>query len=196
MSGRSIDPAYLRYQYGTAEKLKVRIASHERYSKRAHDFRAWVLRWLDLAPGLTVLDVGCGSGAFHRALGKHDVRVIACDRSPGMAQEVLAQAAQYRLSVGVCHADAEALPVAAGSCDRVMANHMLYYVPDQERALRELRRVLKPGGRIVMATNAADHGRRFRELHNEVAGELVDLYRKRHATAGHAFGSDTPCPEE
>ena len=164
MSERSTDPAYLRYQYGTAEKLNIRIASHERYSERALDFRAWVLQWLDLAPGLTVLDVGCGSGAFHRALGRHDVRVIACDRSPGMVQEVLAQAAQYRLPVGACQSDAEALPFAAGSCDRVMANHMLYHVPDQEQALRELRRVLKPGGRVVMATNAADHSRRFRVL--------------------------------
>ena len=51
MSGRSVDPAYLRYQYGTAEKLKIRIASHERYSERALDFRAWVLQWLDPAPG-------------------------------------------------------------------------------------------------------------------------------------------------
>ena len=172
MGGRSVDPAYLRYQYGTAEKLNIRIASHERYSERALDFRAWVLQWLDLAPGLTVLDVGCGSGVFHRALGQHDVRVIGCDRSPGMVREVLAQAAQYRLPVGACQADAEALPFAAGSCDRVMANHMLYHVPNQERALRELRRVLKPGGRIVMATNAADHGRRLRKLHDEVAGEL------------------------
>lgn len=171
MSERSTDPAYLRYQYGTAEKLNIRIASHERYSERAHDFRAWVLQRLNLAPGLTVLDVGCGPGAFHRALGPHGTQIIACDRSPGMVQEVLAQAAEYRLPVGACQADAELLPFAAGSYDRVMANHMLYHVPDQEQALRELRRVLKPGGRVVMATNAADHGRRFRELHDDVAGE-------------------------
>ena len=92
MSERATDPAYLRYQYGTAEKLKIRIASHERYSEQALDFHAWVLQWLDLARGLTVLDVGCGSGVYHRALGRHDVRIVACDRSPGMAQEVQAQA--------------------------------------------------------------------------------------------------------
>ncbi|MAG37204.1 MAG: hypothetical protein CL878_13300 [Dehalococcoidia bacterium] len=53
----------------------------------------------------------------------------------------------------------------------VMANHMLYHVPNQEQALREMRRVLKPGGRVVMATNAVDHGQRFRELQAEVACE-------------------------
>ena len=190
MSGRATDPAYLRYQYGTAEKLKIRIKSHERYSERAQDFRAWVLQWLDLARGLTVLDVGCGSGAFHRALGRHDVRVIGCDRSPGMVQEVLAQAEQYRLPVVACQADAEALPFASGSCDRVTANHMLYHVPDQERALRELRRVLKPGGRVVMATNAADHGQRFRVLHAEVAGQLG--YTSAGSSAGRFTLDDLP----
>ncbi len=44
-----------------------------------------------------------------------------------------------RLPVVACQAEAEALPFAAGSCDRVMANHMLYHVPHQEQALRELR---------------------------------------------------------
>ncbi len=185
MSRKATGPAYLRYQYGTAEKLKIRIASHERYSEQALDFHAWVLQWLDLAPGLTVLDVGCGSGVYHRALGRHRTRVIACDRSPGMAQEVLAQAEQHRLPVVACQAEAEGLPFAAGSCDRVMANHMLYHVPHQEQALRELRRVHKPGGRVVMATNAADHGQRFRALHAEVAGE------RSYTPAGNSAGRFT-----
>ena len=133
MSRRSTDPAYLRYQYGTAEKLNIRIESHKRYSEQALDFHAWVLQWLDLAPGLMVLDVGCGSGVYHRTLGRHDVRIIACDRSPGVAQEVMTQAEQHRLPVVACQAEAEALPFAAGSCDRVMANHMLYHVPIRSR---------------------------------------------------------------
>ena len=70
------------------------------------------------------------------------------------------------------------------------ANHMLYHVPDQERALRELRRVLKPGGRVVMATNAADHGQRFRVLHAEVAGQLG--YTSAGSSAGRFTLDDLP----
>ncbi|MDP8921644.1 MAG: class I SAM-dependent methyltransferase, partial [Chloroflexota bacterium] len=94
------------------------------------------------------------------------------DASFGMLREARRRALDGGLSVPVLQAYAEALPVADAAYDRVMANHMLYHVPDQVRALREMRRVLRPGGRVIMATNAADHMARLHELHCQAAEAL------------------------
>lgn len=60
--------------------------------------------------------------------------------------------------------DAQAIPYRDGCFDAVIANHMLYHVPDRPRAIRELHRVLRPGGRLFAATNGADHLREIAAL--------------------------------
>ncbi len=59
-------------------------------------------------------------------------------------------------------ADAQHIPVATASCDAVVANHMLYHIPDRARALDEIRHVLKPDGILLAATNGVGH---MAELH-------------------------------
>jgi len=65
---------------------------------------------------------------------------------------------------GWAAADAQAIPFMTGSFDVVTANHMLYHVPDIARAAREIRRVLRPGGRLVAATNGKPHMRQLYAL--------------------------------
>ena len=81
----------------------------------------------------------------------------AIDQSPGMLR---AHPARGKLSVG----DAQALPFADSSFDVVMANHMLYHVPDIEQAVLEARRVLKPDGIFVAATNSIQSMPEFHAL--------------------------------
>lgn len=70
-------------------------------------------------------------------------------------------------------ADAQALPLPDDSYDCAMANHMLFHVPDQRAAMRELRRVLgKPHGRVVLTAAAPSHRSRLREIHARAAEEL------------------------
>lgn len=64
------------------------------------------------------------------------------------------------------NADAQALPFADASFDRVMANHMLYHVPDKVRALREMRRVVRSGGRAVITANSRTSYANLWELRN------------------------------
>lgn len=68
-----------------------------------------------------------------------------------------ASAGMLRVAAATCtpvRADAAALPLVAACCDRVMCNHALYHVADQVAALREMRRVVRPGGRVVITTNS------------------------------------------
>lgn len=172
MTDPTIDPAYLQYQYGDAEKLRIRQESHERYGEHPQSFLEWMLPHIAPQPGLLLLDVGCGPGTYHALLGRHGVRIIGADSSFGMAREARRQAMAHALPVLAVQANAETLPLPDASCDRVMANHMLYHVPDQMAALYEMRRVVKPGGRAILATNAAVSSQRLADLHHEAAERL------------------------
>lgn len=169
MSDCATDPRYLRYQYADADKLRLRQQTHALYSEQATSFFDWIMPTIDPQPGALVLDIGCGSGAYHPLLAKHNVRTVAIDASQGMLDVVQEQAHRQSLPVQPIRAFAEALPLCDASCDRVMGNHMLYHVADQRAALREMRRVLKPGGRVILATNAADSGQRLIDVHMEIA---------------------------
>jgi SAM-dependent methyltransferase len=115
---------------------------------------ALMLAALDQRPGLRVLDVACGAGepavtiaAGIAATGGH---VFATD----LIGDMLAMARENARERGVANiafarADAEALPFADGSFDAVTCRYAVMLLPDVQRALREMRRVLVPGGRAV-----------------------------------------------
>jgi ubiquinone/menaquinone biosynthesis C-methylase UbiE len=172
MTNHFTDPTYLAYQYADSEKLRIRQEAHKRYSEAEGDFFDWLLHILDPQPGELVADVGCGPGAYHPKLAARGTRIVGIDASLGMAEDVRRQAQAQGLPVWALQANAEALPLADNGCDRLMANHMLYHVPDQSAALREMARVLKPGGRVILATNAADNSALLHQLHHESAREL------------------------
>jgi SAM-dependent methyltransferase len=113
------------------------------------DLYPWVLDVAGLGNGSTadVLDLGCGNGRYEQLLAErgHGGARVALDLSAGMLATVPA-ALRVR-------ADAQRLPFPDGSFDVVLAPHMLYHVPDVAQAAREARRVLRPGGTFVAATN-------------------------------------------
>ena len=108
-----------------------------------------VLRRATLVPGQHVLDLGTGTEALRpAALGAPSGDVVAVDLSPAML--AVAQHRAEALGVGHMHCRegrAEALPVAEGACDVVLASLSLMSALDRAAAAREIARVLRPGGR-------------------------------------------------
>jgi SAM-dependent methyltransferase len=126
-------------------------------------FEEWILDHLAWAGSEAVIDVGRGSGAYEPALRRRAGRTVGLDLSMGMLES--ASAGPSALVVG----DAQHLPVAAETFDVGLAAHMLYHVPDIDRALRELRRVLRPGGAALLVANGREDKQEIRELWQEAA---------------------------
>jgi SAM-dependent methyltransferase len=140
--------------YGTDEHLTVRYQTHERYSFPKVDFHQWVLDAIMWRGDEWVLDVGAGPGNYADQICARipDGRLVLGDLSFGMVR----QAAQ-ECGGEVLNFDAQQLPFPDATFDVVLANHMLYHVPHIDRALAEIRRVLRPEGCVVAATNSSIH---------------------------------------
>jgi SAM-dependent methyltransferase len=125
-----------------------------------------------------------GQGDFPPGL-----KLTLTDISPGMVDEALARVGKLERYSGATGrvADAAALPFPDASFDAVLACHMLYHVPDPARVLDEMRRVLKPGGIIVVTTNDSDNlklmyelgGRAFGGATSDPSGAAFDLATAR-----------------
>ena len=111
-------------------------------------YRRWALRRAGLRPGMRLLDVATGTGLVARGavrtLGEPG-RVIGVDPSRGMLRE-----ARKALASPLVQGRAEALPFRDDLFDMLSMGFALRHVPDLEAAFREYRRVLKPGGRVVL----------------------------------------------
>ena len=102
--------------------------------------------WLAPPSGATWLDVGCGTGALTAAvLQKCDpVSILAIDQSEGFVQDATKRVGDDRARFQT--ADAQNLPAGDGQIDVVTSGLVLNFVPDMQKALSEMQRVLKPGG--------------------------------------------------
>ena len=111
-------------------------------------YRRWALRRAGLRPGMRLLDVATGTGLVARGavrtLGEPG-RVVGVDPSRGMLRE-----ARKALASPLVQGRAEALPFRDDLFDMLSMGFALRHVPDLEAAFREYRRVLKPGGRVVL----------------------------------------------
>lgn len=136
----------------TVARLIARLESRGKVRAFARLFDAYADR-LALADGARALDIGCGTGVAARALARRRggaLRVTGIDRSP----DFIAAARRFAAEEGVAPefrvADAHAPPFADASFDAVVAHTLLSHAADPARVLAEARRVLAPGGRLVV----------------------------------------------
>jgi demethylmenaquinone methyltransferase/2-methoxy-6-polyprenyl-1,4-benzoquinol methylase len=137
-------------------------------------WRSWAVRRLALAEGGSALDVCCGTGDFlvplRRALG-HSATVVGLD----YCHPMLRLAARKGTQAGLAAADACAIPFATGSFDAVTVGWGLRNLADMDTGLREIARVLKPGGRIVCLDMSVPKQPIVRSASRFVCGQMLPL---------------------
>ena len=169
------DAAYLRdKQYKDPTNLNARIALHAQYARAEVPWYPWLAGVVTWPDGADVLEVGCGPGLLWERIAPllPHLRLTLSDLSEGMldaARAVVAPIDSIELvATNVC--DAQDLPFADASFDVVVANHMLYHVPEPTRAVAEFARVLRPDGVLIAATNGPHHLDVIAEISRQVLG--------------------------
>lgn len=144
----------VKSQYEKPDNLDIRMLLHTRYSINQQPFADWIFEQYQLYQGCHIFELGCGNGDLWKEhitnLGK-DTKLILSDFSEGMVKQVK-ERYQGHPNVTFEQINIEELPYPEATFDIVIANMMLYHVPDLEKALSEAARVLKPGGTFYAAT--------------------------------------------
>lgn len=161
------DPDHLkREQYNSIDKLSARIRLHERFTVMRKDIHRWFFDHLlerVAARPAQILEIGCGRGDIwqknaDRTPPEWDITLT--DFSDGMlsgCRDFLGSALAGRFQYDVV--DVQGIPYEDARFAVVIANMMLYHVPDRAKAIAELRRVLKPDGILFAMTNGDRHMR-------------------------------------
>jgi len=159
------DQEFVRGQYRSPERLETRISVWQpRPDGRTPQDVA--LSLLTAAAPARLLEVGCGTGALAaRCVAELGCEVVALDASAEMVRATQAR------GIDVMTGDVQELPFADGAFDCAVAAWMLYHVPDLDRGVAELARVLRPGGRLVAITNGRES---LAELYELTGGERRD----------------------
>jgi SAM-dependent methyltransferase len=145
---------------------------------------------------LTVGDLGCGTGQVSELLAPHVARVIAVDGSTDMVQ-----AARRRLkgsaNVDVRRGDMEALPIDEAQLDVAILALVLHHVPEPVRALAEVNRVLRPGGRVLLVDMLPHDREEYQQQMGHVwLGFSEKTIAKHFEAAGFETPTFTPLPTE
>ena len=166
------DEAHVREQYETEERLRARKAAYA--NAEGDDPRELAFEAIAEARPHRVLEVGGGEGELAvRIVGELRAELAAVDQSRRMVEIQRSRGIDARVG------DVQELPFGDGEFDVAVAAWMLFHIPDLDRGLAELTRVLKPSGRLVAVTNSSEH--------------LLDLWRLAGAESPHGtftFRSD------
>lgn len=171
----NIDHGWME-QYENASNLRARIKIHELFSTNKTGWMQWYFDNINIPENSKILELGCGDGSFwikniKKISPSWDIALT--DFSPGMLKDAESSLKNYNKKFSFKIVDAESIPYGDEAFDVVFANHLLYHVPDMEKALSEIQRVLKPGGLFYTSTVGKNHMIEMRKLISEFDSDII-----------------------
>ena len=154
-----VNKKYLKEeQYKSSNNLSARIVIHQKFRTNPESFYGWIWNQYEIKKPLKILEIGCGTGEFwlenHSKLPDNS-EILMTDFSEGMVEKAKSKINFDNVKFEV--ADIDNLPYPDDSFDLVMAHHVIYHAADKDKALSELKRVVKSDGFISITTNSERH---------------------------------------
>ncbi|MFQ5771347.1 MAG: class I SAM-dependent methyltransferase [bacterium] len=126
--------------------------NYAKFARARGEFVADILTSIKLIANLKVLDIGCGEGGTALALAHRGANVVALDFNPKRVQKLKQKVVHYNKHIAVVEGHVEDLRYPNASFDWVILQDVLEHLPNPDRAIKEIRRVLKPGGLVYIST--------------------------------------------
>ena len=177
--GSSNDKDAVQAQYASSKGLDTRINFHNMYSTNKMGFGPWLISNYEIREGMKVLELGTGTGDIwigHDDLIAKCAKLVLSDFSEGMLETARKNIGE-RANVEYRQIDVQCIPFEDSSFDIIIANMMLYHVPDIHKAVSEIRRVLKDDGVFYSATYG-EHN--FNDTIAEWFGLIGENYDPNH----------------
>lgn len=150
---------YVKEQYNNTSRLNARLQLYQLYGEpNQPSLHQFVFNHMQFPERARILEVGCGTGTLWAENADRvptDAKVLLTDNAPAMLDATRKNVSGPQFSYNL--ADVGDLPFEDASFDIVVANHMLYHLNDLKAALRQICRVLKPGGHFYATTNGWTH---------------------------------------
>ena len=157
-------------QYKNSVNVEARIKLHSNYSLNVQGWFHWIYDQIPMKENMSILEVGCGNGQLWKdnlsRLPKK-VHILLSDISSGMLKSAEEHLPCQRKTFEFERIDLHHIPYDDHSFDLVIANHVLFYAKDRERALCEIYRVLKKGGYLCCSTYGKQHMKEIEQLVKE-----------------------------
>lgn len=154
-------------QYKNATNVDIRIRLHEKYSQNPLTWFRWLFSFYQLDKNKKILEIGCGNGQLwleNKSFIAGDI--VISDISQGMVNDAK-ENTQILNNISYQCFDCQSMPYEDNTFDIIIANHVLFYVKDIDRALMEIKRVLKPGGYLYCTAYGRNHMREITDLVKE-----------------------------
>jgi ubiquinone/menaquinone biosynthesis C-methylase UbiE len=165
-------------------------AGHGIQSQKERD--AWIRAFLKVFPekGLRILDVGCGTGELSLLFAEMGHQVTGIDISTQMLKTAKAKAEACGADISFGEGDAENPPFETSSFDIVFSRHLLWTLPDPEKAIKNWERVLRKNGKVVIIDGVWDSGTPGSRVRRNAGFLLTLLLERKNPRKGHAGYSD------